>query len=151
MGNQGGRPSLNTPSRLVALSRGIADGLSRDRAAAEAGISKRTLQRWIKAGRAGDPRYVGLAEAVATAERRGDWGREIAPTFREQFRRRVDLTPPSRLKPRENGMEGARTGGVGVSAPAIPQNGKGTGGRRCQNGGPEGGRLRAPRSGVAFR
>ena len=68
-GNQGGRPSLYTPARLVALFRGIADGLSRDRAAEEAGISKRTLQRWMKAGRAGDARYAELAEAVATADR----------------------------------------------------------------------------------
>lgn len=68
-GNQGGRPSLYTPSRLVALFRGIADGLPRDRAPEAAGISKRTLQRWIKAGRAGDARYAEVAEAVVTAER----------------------------------------------------------------------------------
>jgi hypothetical protein len=88
-GNQGGRPSLYTAARLVALFRGIADGLSRDRAAEAAGISKRTLQRWIKAGRAGDPRYAELAEAVATAERLAGWGRSILPVAQELFRRRV--------------------------------------------------------------
>lgn len=77
--NRGGRPSLFTPERLVSLFRRIAEGLPRDRAAEEAGISKRTLQRWIKAGRAGDPRYADLAEAVTTAERLASWGRDIAP------------------------------------------------------------------------
>jgi len=88
-GNHGGRPSLYTSSRLVALFRGIADGLPRDRAAEAAGISKRTLQRWIKAGRAGDPRYAELAEAIATAERLAGWGWSILPVARELFRRRV--------------------------------------------------------------
>ncbi|WP_145272956.1 hypothetical protein [Tautonia plasticadhaerens] len=71
-GDQGGRPSLDTPGRLVALSWGIVEGLSRDQAVEVSGTRKRTSQCWIKAGRAGDPRYVGLAEAVATAERRAD-------------------------------------------------------------------------------
>jgi hypothetical protein len=88
-GNQSGRPSLYRPACLVALFRGIADGLSRDRAAEAAGISKQTLQRWLKAGRAGEARYAELAEAIATAERLAGWGQEIAPTFRALLRGRA--------------------------------------------------------------
>ncbi|QDV32356.1 hypothetical protein [Tautonia plasticadhaerens] len=88
-GNQGGRPSLDTPGRLVALSRGIVEGLSRDRAAEAAGTGKRTLHRWIKAGRAGAARSAELAEAVATAEPLAGWGRSILPVARELIRLRV--------------------------------------------------------------
>ena len=72
--NRGGRPCAFTPARLVALFRAVADGESREDAARSAGISKRTLQRWIKAGRDGDERFVELAAALATAEQLAGWG-----------------------------------------------------------------------------
>ncbi|MEW4568519.1 helix-turn-helix domain-containing protein [Tautonia sp. JC769] len=87
--NRGGRPSIYTPGRLVSLFRGIAEGLTRDEAAEAAGISKRTLQRWIKSGRAGDPRFADLAEAVVTAERLAGWGREIAPIALKLLKRGI--------------------------------------------------------------
>ena len=64
----GGRPSKFTPATVLAIVADIASGLSRERAAREAGVGASTLYRWLHNGRAGDPRFTPLVDAVRGAE-----------------------------------------------------------------------------------
>jgi hypothetical protein len=64
-----GRPTKLTPALTAAYCGRVAAGLSRTRAAAAVGISKKTLFAWLRAGRYGRSRpHAQFRAAVLTAE-----------------------------------------------------------------------------------
>jgi hypothetical protein len=72
---QGGRPSRLTVAVALALMRHVGQGEPLEDAARRAGIGPSTLWRWLAAGRAGDPRFVALVEALDQTRR----GRGLGP------------------------------------------------------------------------
>lgn len=68
-GSKGGRPSRLTLGVALALVDAIRGGLSLEGAARAAGIGPTTLGRWLREGRAGDPRYRPLVEGLRQARR----------------------------------------------------------------------------------
>jgi hypothetical protein len=70
-----GRPTKFTPEVALAIAEGVADGLTRDAAAARAGVNGATLRRWlvdarraVSRGRAGDD-LAALPGLLADADR----------------------------------------------------------------------------------
>jgi transposase-like protein len=59
---------LYTVPRVLTILAALFDGASRVEAARRAGVGPSTFYGWLKLGRAGDPTFAPLAEAVANVE-----------------------------------------------------------------------------------
>jgi hypothetical protein len=66
--SQGGRPTLYTLPRVLAILAALFKGDSRAKAAKRAGVGVSTFYVWLQLGRAGHPMFAPLAEAVASVE-----------------------------------------------------------------------------------
>lgn len=75
--DRGGRPPKLTLPVALSILADVAEGVSRDEAARNAGVGPSSLQRWMLLGRRGDPRYVDFARAVS-ANHRASFGRAAA-------------------------------------------------------------------------
>lgn len=69
-GERLGRPCALTPEVRAKLLRALKLGLTRTAAASVAGISGRTLRRWVERGEKGEEPFADLLEAVEVAEGR---------------------------------------------------------------------------------
>jgi hypothetical protein len=70
--SHGGRPTLYTVPRVLAIVAALYRGASRADAARRAGVGVSTFYVWLQLGRRGHPAFAPLAEAVASvAEARG--------------------------------------------------------------------------------
>jgi hypothetical protein len=63
--SEAGRPSTLTTDTAIRLGFALGRGMTIPNAAAYAGVARTSCYRWLALGRAGDPRYVALALAVA--------------------------------------------------------------------------------------
>lgn len=70
--SNGGRPTILTPERHKVICDAIADGATREVAAAAAGVGESTLYQWLKKGRDGLEPYVEFAEAIEKADAEGE-------------------------------------------------------------------------------
>jgi hypothetical protein len=66
--SRGGRPTLYTLPRVLAILAALFKGDSRAKAAKRAGVGVSTFYVWLQLGRAGHPMFAPLAEAVASVE-----------------------------------------------------------------------------------
>jgi hypothetical protein len=66
--SHGGRPTLYTLPRVLAILAALFNGASRAKAARRAGVGVSTFYVWLQLGRAGHPTFAPLAEAVANVE-----------------------------------------------------------------------------------
>lgn len=66
--SRGGRPTLYTVPRVLAILATLVDGASRADAARRADVGVSTFYVWLQLGRAGHPTFAPLAEAVANVE-----------------------------------------------------------------------------------
>ena len=66
--SHGGRPSLYTLPRVLAILAALFNGASRADAARRAGVGVSTFYVWLQLGRRGHPTFAPLAEAVANVE-----------------------------------------------------------------------------------
>ena len=83
--SHGGRPTLYTTPRVLAILAALFKGASRADAARRAGVGVSTFYVWLQLGRAGHPTYAPLAEAVRAAESSRGWGHLLALTNRRSF------------------------------------------------------------------
>ncbi len=67
--NPGGRPSKFDVGTALAIVAGVRQGKPRDEAAKRAGVGASTLYRWVQSGKAGDPAFVPLVDALRQADR----------------------------------------------------------------------------------
>jgi hypothetical protein len=70
---KGGRPPKWTPEVALRLGEALGRGCWPWDAARQANIGKSTLHRWLRAGLAGDPRFVPLVEVLDRACKRHPW------------------------------------------------------------------------------
>ena len=77
---RGGRPSRLTVAVAFDLVQHVGRGEPLEDAARRAGIGASTLWRWLAAGRAGDPRYSALVEALDQTRRGSRLARRARPT-----------------------------------------------------------------------
>jgi hypothetical protein len=63
----GGRPSKYTATAACSIIADVGAGLTREEAARRANVGITTLERWIAAGRRGDPAYGAFATALHQA------------------------------------------------------------------------------------
>jgi hypothetical protein len=75
--NKGGRPCRYTPFVVASITAALTQGKSIEDAAEAAVIGTSTLYRWLALSRAGDPRFLMLADAVSQARRAGWNGRLV--------------------------------------------------------------------------
>jgi hypothetical protein len=73
--SKGGRPTLYTVPRVLTIVAALFEGASRAEAARRAGVGASTFYGWLQLGRAGDPTFAPLAEAVANVEKSGRFNR----------------------------------------------------------------------------
>jgi hypothetical protein len=66
--SRGGRPTLYTVPRVLAILAALFNGASRADAARRAGVGVSTFYVWLQLGRRGHPTFAPLAEAVANVE-----------------------------------------------------------------------------------
>src|SRR3954463_8228495 len=66
--SHGGRPTLYTTPRVLAILAALFGGASRADAAERGGVGVSTFYVWLHLGRAGHPTFAPLAEAVANVE-----------------------------------------------------------------------------------
>lgn len=66
--SHGGRPSLYTLPRVLAILAALFNGATRAAAARRAGVGVSTFYVWLQLGRRGHPTFAPLAEAVANVE-----------------------------------------------------------------------------------
>jgi hypothetical protein len=66
--SRGGRPTLYTVPRVLAILAALFDGASRADAARRAGVGVSTFYVWLQLGRRCHPTFAPLAEAVANVE-----------------------------------------------------------------------------------
>ena len=66
--SRGGRPTLYTLPRVLAILAALFGGASRAEAARRAGVGVSTFYVWLQLGRRGHPAFAPLAEAVANVE-----------------------------------------------------------------------------------
>jgi hypothetical protein len=66
--SRGGRPTLYTLPRVLAILAALFAGASRAEAARRGGVGVSTFYVWLQLGRAGHPMFAPLAEAVANVE-----------------------------------------------------------------------------------
>jgi hypothetical protein len=66
--SHGGRPTLYTIPRVLAILAALFGGASRAEAARRAGVGVSTFYVWLQLGRRGHPTFAPLAEAVANVE-----------------------------------------------------------------------------------
>ena len=66
--SHGGRPTLYTLPRVLAILAALFNGASRADAARRAGVGVSTFYVWLQLGRRGHPTFAPLAEAVANVE-----------------------------------------------------------------------------------
>ena len=88
-----GRKSGCTPERTESIRADLLLGLTRESAAARAGIGRPTLQRWIADGLAGKAPYVAFLEALDAAE--------------AEAQRRLLGTIVAASQPRRDGKDGS--------------------------------------------
>ena len=66
--NPGGRPPKFNVSTVLAIVAAVGQGKPRDEAAKGAGVGASTLYRWVQSGKAGDPAFVPLVDALRQAD-----------------------------------------------------------------------------------
>ena len=66
--SRGGRPTLYTLPRVLAILAALFNGATRSEAARRAGVGASTFYVWLQLGRRGHPTFAPLAEAVANVE-----------------------------------------------------------------------------------
>lgn len=72
MAGKVGRPSRFNAEVLEVICKGVKLGLSYERAAENAGVSRSVLHRWIAADNAGKAQYRGVCDALAKARAEGE-------------------------------------------------------------------------------